>query len=53
MGKRGPGAKRLREAASLALVAQDASPLPLFGEGQQGRPAIVKHPWEKRGDAPA
>lgn len=49
MGKRGPGAKRLREAASLALVAQDASPLPLFGEGQQGRPAIVKHPWEKEG----
>lgn len=34
MGKRGPGAKRLREAAASA-------------------PAVVKHPWEKRGMPPA
>lgn len=50
MGKRGPGAGRLRAAAKDAPKA--LPPLALFGEFQPAAPAIVAHPWEQDGMPP-
>lgn len=49
MGKRGPGAARLREAARGAPPALGMAPMPLFGDAWPASLAGVKHPWEQEG----
>lgn len=49
MGKRGPGASRLREAARGAPPRAATSPAPLFAGLEPPQPAYAAHPWDKPG----
>ncbi|WP_414901294.1 terminase large subunit [Sphingomonas flavalba] len=52
MGKRGPGAARLREAARGAPHPAPAGAGPLFGDVVPFQPATARHPWEQDGMPP-
>lgn len=52
MGKRGPGAGRLRAAAAAAPPRQADLSGTLFDGWESQQPAYVSHPWEKEGMPP-